>query len=233
MNQSLEEVKAFCKDFNFQSDSVITGIAAQAHHLSELKGKNFLVGSQNCYFEKKGAFTGELSATSLSDFGVNFTLIGHSERRHIFKENNEVSIKKTQTALEENLITIFCIGETLKDFEENKTFETLEAQLNPALNQLKTLKNFHQNFIIAYEPVWAIGTGKVATVEIISKTTEFIHQLALKHDLELPVLYGGSVKAQNCEDIANIATVQGVLVGGASLSSENFTPICNAFNAVS
>jgi len=228
MNQSLEEVKAFCHEFKLSSSDVFIGVAPQAIHIPYLlENSTMNIGSQNCSEQIKGAFTGELGPSFLQELGVKFSLIGHSERRHIYQESTPTCIKKVQNALENKIQVVYCIGETLQEFDNNQTEQTLRNQLVPLLEVLKASNQ--SSVVIAYEPVWAIGTGKVATLDIISNVTKFIHDLCLEHKQDYPVLYGGSVKPANVSDISQIITVQGVLVGGASLKADSFSSLCAAF----
>ncbi len=227
MNLLKEDVISFVNNFDFRSENVEVGVASQAIHLHLLENGNFLKGSQNCYHKDQGAFTGELSPASLKDMEVNFSLVGHSERRQYFKEETDELIEKTKSALKSGLKVVFCIGESLDQFESRKTNEVIKEQLNSLLSTFKS----SDDILIAYEPVWAIGTGKVATIETIKEVTEFISSLLAEHNLNYPILYGGSVKPQNSSEIAQIESVQGVLVGGASLQAENFMKICSTFDS--
>lgn len=228
MNQSLEEVKAFSKDFQESSNDLYIGIAPQAIHIPYLlENTQIFIGSQNCSEHKSGAFTGELGPQFLSELGAKFSLIGHSERRQLYKETTESCIEKIKNALSNNLLAVYCIGETLQEFEKNQTKEVLKDQLLPLLETFSI--NDQDNIVIAYEPVWAIGTGKVPTLEIISDVTSYIHDLCLQYKQDYGVLYGGSVKPANIKDISQIPSVQGVLVGGASLKAESFGALCKAF----
>ena len=180
-------------------------------------------GAENCYFAEKGAFTGETSAKMVKSAGASHVIIGHSERRHIFGETNEMISKKISAALENGLKVIFCIGETLEqkvDFEE-----VLNEQIVEGLDGISDFSNI----IIAYEPVWAIGTGKVATISDIETVHAYIKKvLAEKYDIDLPILYGGSVKPENSAEILALADVGGVLVGGACLKADSFAAIANS-----
>lgn len=177
-------------------------------------------GAENCYFMEKGAFTGEISPQMVLSTGATYTLIGHSERRQIFGETNELLNKKVIACLEAGLKVIYCIGETLEEKPNYK--EVLGTEL---VEGLANVSNF-ENLIIAYEPVWAIGTGKVATLEDIDEIHTFIKEtLAEKFGVDLPILYGGSVKPSNSGDILAIDSVGGVLIGGASLKAEDYVNI--------
>lgn len=175
------------------------------------------VSAQNCHWEEKGAFTGEISPTHLKDLKVCWTIIGHSERRHIFKEDQEMVSKRLKGALQNKLKVIYCIGEKLEEREKGDTLKVIKDQL-AVLEELGDLK---KNLVIAYEPVWAIGTGIVAKTEQIQEVHKEIKNLYP----EIPVLYGGSVSDENIEDIMKIREVDGALVGGASLKADKFSKI--------
>lgn len=178
------------------------------------------VGAENCYFAEKGAYTGETSAKMVKSAGADYVIIGHSERRQIFGETNEVVSKKIAAALANDLKVIFCIGETLEQKENFK--EVLKKQI---VEGFEGISDF-SNIIIAYEPVWAIGTGKVATISDIEAVHGFIKAvLAENYNIDLPILYGGSVKPENSAEILALQDVGGVLVGGACLKAESFAEI--------
>ncbi|MCX7736196.1 MAG: triose-phosphate isomerase [Candidatus Kapabacteria bacterium] len=185
------------------------------------------LGAQNCFYEPKGAFTGEISIPMLKFFDVEYIIIGHSERRTYFSETDELINKKAKAILESGLKPIICIGETLQEREQGKTFEILFNQLDLCLKDLKD-KNF-SNIVIAYEPVWAIGTGISATTEQIEEAhNEIKHYIGKKFNLnedDIVLQYGGSVTADNSEEILSIKNVNGALIGGASLKSEIFLKI--------
>lgn len=185
----------------------------------EAKGV-FAVGSQNCYFEESGAYTGEISAKMVKNAGASYSIIGHSERRHIFGENNEMLNKKLKACLAAGLKVIFCIGETLE--EKSKYKSVLKKQIIEGFNGVCDWSNI----VIAYEPVWAIGTGKVATTEDIKKVHGFIKNLVKEQfGVDVNVLYGGSVKPSNSKEILSLEEVDGVLIGGASLKPEDYVAI--------
>ncbi len=220
-----------CKNnINYKNrDVLIAPVSLYCHYFKNKVNEldlNIEVGVQNCFYEDKGAFTGEISPLMLKDFDIDFVIIGHSERRNIFNENDELLNKKVKSTLKKEIKTIFCIGEKLEDRENNNTFNVLKSQL---LNGLKDIDNFlFKNLIIAYEPVWAIGTGKTATVSQIEEVHNFIKEFLKKNiAINLPILYGGSVKPSNIKEIIYASNVDGVLVGGASLSFDNFIHIIN------
>lgn len=232
MNHGLSEIKSYFENFTYQSESAYVGVCPQTLHLENAKtlSQNLKIGSQNCAYETSGAYTGEVSPIALKELNVDFTLVGHSERRQYFGETNATCLKRIEKAHESNLLTVYCIGESLEEFESGKTLEVLTEQLKSGLFPI--LDKVINNIVIAYEPVWAIGTGKTATVEIISNVSSGIREILAAQSQaasELSLLYGGSVKPANAGEIAAIADVDGVLVGGASLKAEDFTEIAKAF----
>ncbi len=188
-----------------------------------LKGTNIKLCAQNVFYEKQGAYTGEISPLMLKDVGVDYVIVGHSERRKYFQENDEIINKKIKACNENGLKVIICIGETLEERQKNRTFEILKKQI---IRGLEGISNFN-NITIAYEPVWAIGTGIVANELQIKEAHLFIKEqlkeFAPKNSIR--ILYGGSVTADNIKKIMNIENVDGVLVGGASLNPVNFAKI--------
>ena len=185
----------------------------------------------------KGAFTGEVSGAQLKDAQVNYVLVGHSERRQYFNEDNACLIQKIRNAFAHDLTVVFCIGETQDQYEQNQTQDVLAAQLT-VVKQLAAefanaqSGNLASRLIIAYEPVWAIGTGKIPTIQEVQNIHAFINATLTDIDASLattPILYGGSVKADNAAEIAKCPNVNGVLVGGASLDATGFTQIIQAF----
>lgn len=192
---------------------------------------NFSVGAQNVSYEKSGAYTGEVSAAMIKSAGVDFCIVGHSERRIYFHEDDETLAKKVILLLEEDIIPIFCIGEQLVERENGKQFEIVENQLNKGLFHLSK-ENF-ERIVIAYEPVWAIGTGKTATPQQAQEMHAFIRNLIeKKYGTEIAyntyILYGGSCNSKNALDLFTCQDVDGGLIGGASLKVEEFIEIINA-----
>ncbi len=186
------------------------------------------LGAQNAHWEKSGAFTGEISTEMLAELGVSFALIGHSERRHIFGETDELVTKRALGILPV-LKTVFCIGETLADREQGRTNAVLEKQLRIFLTELDPA--LHNNIIFAYEPVWAIGTGKIPALVEIQAAHSYISSLWQQQHHRLPtppILYGGSITPENFADICSIDGVAGGLVGGASLDFNKFSKIISA-----
>ena len=171
--------------------------------------------AQNVHWEPEGAYTGEVSAPLLLELGVAGALVGHSERRQYFGETDETVARRTVAALEHGLRVIACVGETLEQREADEIEDVLRRQLS--------VLDVHDRLVIAYEPVWAIGTGKTATPELAQQAHAFIKSL-----LAAPVLYGGSVKPDNAEELLAQPDVDGALVGGASLDIDSFVAICRA-----
>ncbi len=186
------------------------------------------LGAQDLYWEEKGAFTGEVSASLIKDAGAQYVIVGHSERRQLFHETDETINKKTKAALKSHLTPIVCVGETLAEREAEKTFKVIETQLksgfaNLALEEMKSL-------VIAYEPIWAIGTGKVATPGQAQEVHAFIRKelsKAFGNEVaqNLNILYGGSVKPDNISNLMGEGDIDGALVGGASLDADQFSEI--------
>lgn len=189
------------------------------------------VFSQNCAFETSGAFTGEVSPSQLKELGIKGTLIGHSERRSLFGETAESAVRRSLCALQSGLDVIFCCGETLEERKQGNTRTVLASQLQGLKKVDASLIDPTKatRFIIAYEPVWAIGTGVNATNKEIEETLKWIGEILAELSLpKLPMLYGGSVKPSNFNEIAAVAGVSGALVGGASLEPASFGQLHSA-----
>jgi triosephosphate isomerase len=203
---------------------------ALAAVVAAAKGSAVAVASQNMHFEKEGAFTGEVSASMLKDIGVTHAILGHSERRQYFAETDEGVAKKTKVALDNALTPISCLGETLAEREAGRTTEVVGRQLNAILDAVTA--DEARRIVIAYEPVWAIGTGKVATPEQAQEVHAFIRsRIASKHGQAVAgvvrILYGGSVKPDNVKGLMALPDVDGALVGGASLKADSFLRLVN------
>lgn len=193
------------------------------------------IGAQNMNDATEGAFTGEIAGKMLTDAGAQFVLLGHAERRLIYHETNEFINRKLQRAIQVGLQPVLCIGETKSEHEENKTEEVLRTQLTECLKGLSSEQL--KNLILAYEPVWAIGHGEVAHADVIEKSHGFCRQL-LKELLgdeigsQLPIQYGGSVNPENVSALLRLSDVNGLLVGGASLSLDSFSQIIDDSNKI-
>jgi triosephosphate isomerase len=195
-----------------------------------LKSTDIALGAQTVCAESMGAFTGEVSAGMLKDVGCQYVIVGHSERRAIYKEDDALVARKFVAAQSQSLTPILCVGETLEERESHKTFAVVARQLQAVMDVTSTASLV--NAVIAYEPVWAIGTGKNATAEQAQEVHAFIRGELNKRDATiaagLRILYGGSVKAANAAEIFAMADVDGGLVGGASLKADEFLKICAA-----
>jgi triosephosphate isomerase len=210
-----------------------TALAAVAHELSSAP-REVLIAAQNMHFELSGAFTGEASAGMLKESGATWVILGHSERRHIFGETDTMIAKKVITAMREGLRPIVCVGETLEEREAGQTLEIVQKQV---LAFRGALAEDPGCGVIAYEPVWAIGTGKVARAEDAQEVHAMIRKLLAGAADELAeatrILYGGSVKADNAAGLLGQADIDGALVGGASLDAAGFAKIAAAAEVVS
>ena len=193
-----------------------------------LKGTNIMLGAENVHFAEKGAYTGEISAAMLKEYGVKYVIIGHSERRQYFGETDETVNKRTLTALKAGLTPIVCVGETLEERETGKTEEVLYRQIKEGLNGDEDITAL----VVAYEPVWAIGTGKTATAAQANETIGFIRKtlgelFCEKCAAKVRIQYGGSMNAGNCKELMAQEEIDGGLIGGASLKANDFATIVN------
>lgn len=234
MNKTVEEALSFVTSLlpsleGCTSDVLLAVPFTAIYPLAEAaKGSALQIGAQNMNDASEGAYTGEVAALMLIEAGAQFVLLGHSERRHLFNETDEWIHKKVVRAIKDGIAPILCIGETLQERKEGKTKEILERQLSVGLmglsaEQLTPLR-------IAYEPVWAIGTGETATPQEAEETHEFIRSWIGEHiskelSGQLPLLYGGSVTPQNCQALLAEEDIDGLLIGGASLSLDSFVKI--------
>jgi len=233
MNGTLSSLKGIVNTLNEakltpETDIVIAPPSLYLIPLKEQLRKGIAVAAQNAYLASSGAYTGEISATQLHDVGIPWVIIGHSERRALFFEADDVVAKKTKAALDVGLSVILCIGETLQEREDDKTIEVVERQLTAVKKEVKDWSKV----VIAYEPVWAIGTGKVATPAQAQEVHHKIRawaQKSISQDVaeNTRVIYGGSVTAANSRELATQPDIDGFLVGGASLKPE-FVDIINA-----
>ena len=223
MNKTIKECMEYAIKFSGYKlpknrDVILCPPAYALDIFSKTLKKYCKIGCQNIGAREQGALTGELSASMIKSAGVTFALVGHSERRHIIGETDEDINKKAILLQNQDITPIICIGETLEQSSKKKA--VLGAQIS------KAIKGLNKDFIIAYEPVWAIGTGKTCDTDTISKTHEYIKEKVLKlTGRDVPVLYGGSVKTNNAKLILNTKNVDGVLVGGACLDPEEFYKI--------
>ncbi|HEY5562543.1 MAG TPA: triose-phosphate isomerase [Clostridiaceae bacterium] len=225
----VEKLKPLVKDAKCEVVICPTSICLDAV-TKAVKGSNIKVGAQNMYFEDKGAFTGEISPIMLQELGVDYVIIGHSERRQYFNETDYTVNKKLKAAFSHNLIPILCVGEALKEREAEITEEVIGKQLSLDLADLT--KEQVESFIIAYEPIWAIGTGKSATADQANETIAFIRNYVEKLfgnvvAEKTRIQYGGSVKPSTISEQMLKSDIDGALVGGASLVAEDFAAIVN------
>ena len=229
-----------------QTDTLITGLRnageltcdlavfppfpylSQAISLAD--GSQVSVGAQNCAEADSGAYTGEVSAEMLTDLGASMVIIGHSERRTLYGETDDVVLRKTRQALDNGLIAVVCVGETLEERQSGKAEEVVGSQMSLLISELSDTD--WKNVVIAYEPVWAIGTGETATPEQAQAIHAFIRGLLNQRNTDLGastrLLYGGSVKAANAAELFSQQDIDGGLVGGASLDVDEFLGICRA-----
>ncbi|QGZ97506.1 triose-phosphate isomerase [Mycoplasma sp. NEAQ87857] len=225
MNKTFSETKQFLEEFNtlYQSEKskiasdIEYGIAAPFTNLAAFKDvelNGLAVAAENMSNHLSGAYTGEVSVSMLKDLNVKYVILGHSERRSYYGETDALVYEKAKLAIENGLVPVICVGETLEEYEANKTKEVVEYQIKHSVNDLDLSK-----IIVAYEPIWAIGTGKVATPQTAQEVCEFIHSITSD---ELVVQYGGSVSPANIEELSQQKDINGFLVGGASLKADSF-----------
>jgi len=193
-----------------------------------MEGRKIKLSAQNCHWEEKGAFTGEVSPAMLKDLGCEYVIVGHSERRHLFRETDEIVQKKTASVFAHGMVPILCVGEVLDEREAGRTFPVVNHQLERALDGLGS--RFVPALVLAYEPVWAIGTGKTATPDQAQEVHSFLREkLSALFDKtianKIRILYGGSVKPDNVDALMAQPDVDGLLVGGAGLEVDSFQRI--------
>ncbi|MBD0317825.1 MAG: triose-phosphate isomerase [Thermoleophilia bacterium] len=222
MYKTASETESFCRELKSRleaSDGVDVAVCppftALAPAVSALAGTEIAVAAQNVHWETQGAYTGEVSAPMLLELGVYGTIVGHSERRQYFGETDETVGRRAEAALDAGLFVIACVGELERERERGETEEVLRRQV--------AVLSAHERLVVAYEPVWAIGTGKTATPHQAQEAHSVIRAL-----IDVPVLYGGSVKPENAAELLAEPDVDGALVGGASLEVESFAAICAA-----
>lgn len=235
MHKTIAEGVAFVNEVKdkVNNDKVEAVICAPFTLLKDLKeatkGTNIKIGAQNMHFEEKGAFTGEVSPLMLKELDIDYVVIGHSERRQYFNETNETVNKKVLKALEVSIDPILCVGETLEEREAGETKAVCKVQVEKALENVA--KEDLAKVVIAYEPIWAIGTGKTATSEDANDVIKYIREVVkdIYGDLanEVRIQYGGSVKPANVAEIMGQSDIDGALVGGASLEANDYTQLVN------
>lgn len=211
-------------------DTVICAPDVLIRCLVKRQGDNLRIGAQNMHFEENGAYTGETSPLVLSDTGVKYVIIGHSERRQYFNETDETVNKKVHTAFNHDLIPIICVGEHLEERENNTTKQVVSMQTEKALKGLN--EEQVKNVVIAYEPIWAIGTGKTATPDMANETCGVIRSVVSELygkevAKQVRIQYGGSVKVDNIKELMSKEHIDGALVGGASLDPQSFIKLVN------
>lgn len=221
MNLTMDEVTNY-KQVIEKSDITNLVICPSNIYLSLLKSNKYDLCSQNGYHIDNGAYTGEVSFYQLNSLGIKYSLIGHSERRHIFNENDDLISLKIDSCIKNNITPILCVGEAKEERERGKTIDVIVHQIDMALNN----KNI-DNIVIAYEPVWAIGTGLVPTLDEINEVHLRIKEMSKKYNLNVNVLYGGSVNLSNIKEICSLDTVDGVLIGSASNNPNNLIDMYN------
>jgi len=212
------ETREFCEAFS-APEGVDAVLCPPFVSLQTAVDSGQTVFAQNVHWAAEGAYTGEVSAPMLLELGVTGAIVGHSERRQYFGETDETVARRTAAALEARLRVIACVGESLEERQSGQ----MELVLRLHVESIRDAVGQHENLVIAYEPVWAIGTGQTATPDQVREAHGFVKSL-----LDVPVLYGGSVKPENAEELLSEAGVDGALVGGASLDVESFNAICRA-----
>lgn len=236
MTMSIAEAKTFVTAIKDQIDGkdVEAVICAPFTMLKDLKeataGTAIKVGAQNMHFEESGAYTGEISPSMLKEIAVDYVIIGHSERRQYFNETDETVNKKVLKALEHQILPILCCGETLKQRDADETKDVVRLQIEKGLAGVA--KEAFANVVIAYEPIWAIGTGKTATSSQANEVIRFIREVVAgrfggEEAARVRIQYGGSVKPENVSEIMNESDIDGALVGGASLQPESYVALVN------
>jgi len=223
-----EKLKRLIKDMAVVEVVVAPPFTSLDKVRDAIKGSNIKLGAQNLFWEDKGAYTGEVSPLMIRDLDCEYVIIGHSERREYFKESDEIINKKIKAALRNKLKAIVCVGESLKEREEDKTMQVIESQVKKGLQGLSLSEA--KELIIAYEPVWAIGTGRNATPAQANEVHTYIRKLVSQIFNEgiasnIKILYGGSVKPSNSAELMSEKEIDGALVGGASLEAESFAQI--------
>ncbi|MCZ2328583.1 triose-phosphate isomerase [Bartonella sp. F02] len=232
--ETLKELCAIAAGVNFDRCHLFESlICVPATLLSRafdaLKGEKLFLGGQNCHFNDSGPYTGEISAFMLKEAGASHVILGHSERRTLYHESNEIICAKIQAAWRAGLVALVCIGETLEERENDKIFDVLTQQLDNSLPDGATA----QNIIIAYEPMWAIGTGKTPHSKDIAQVHDFIRKKIISrfgdNGYKIRLLYGGSIKPSNAFELLSVPHVNGALVGGASLKATDFLTVCDIY----
>lgn len=244
MNAGPTEASALSKEIAsmwgnkpFHSDALICPpFVSISSVIDGFKGSRFLTGAQNVSNEDNGAYTGEISTTMLKDAGCEYVIVGHSERREYYHEDDHLIALKTKKVINDGLKAIVCVGEVLSERKEGNAEKVVERQLNRVLKELKG--DVSEQLIVAYEPVWAIGTGETATPEQAQEMHKYIRSLLVKHfgseiAEQIRILYGGSMKPENAEELLSQNDVDGGLIGGASLKADSFSKILSVAESIS
>lgn len=223
MNLNVVQVSEYLKKINKNINNKNVIICPTSIYIPYFLKQNYKVGIQNIFYKDKGAFTGEISPNQASSIGIEYVIIGHSERRKKFFEKNDEINKKIKASLENDLKVILCIGESIEEHDLLKTNKVIENQITLALRNIKDLTNV----IIAYEPIWTIGTNVIPSFKEINNVTKFIKSVILKinFNIDIKVLYGGSVNEFNIEEIIKNTFVDGVLVGDVSIDADKLLKI--------
>ena len=236
MHKTIDEAVEFVKELsphlaNYRGDVYLAVPFTVIHPLTQ-ECTNFpiVIGAQNMNDANSGAFTGEIAAKMLMDAGAKFVLLGHSERRHLYHEDNNFINRKIKRAVLDGIQPVLCIGETKKNYDEKETYSVLQTQLKECLQDLQVQEL--KNLVIAYEPVWAIGTGYSATAEMAETVHKFIREqikemFGLEFAEQIVIQYGGSVNPSNAKELLDQPNIDGLLIGGASLLLETFYQIVN------
>ena len=228
MNCNIDQTKSIIEKLHIDAQHCDIVICPPYTSIFTATTYDITVGAQDCHFQDNGAHTGDISTSLLKDLGCEYVILGHSERRQHHRETSKLINKKALNAHKSNITTIICIGETIQEREEGKTKNVLSEQLKNSV----PISSDSTNTIIAYEPIWAIGTGKVASLEQIEDIHDFINEYMARtfplFTKSVNALYGGSVKPENAKEIMKISSVGGVLVGGASINPESFNKIIEA-----
>jgi triosephosphate isomerase (TIM) len=241
MNLSLDDARALIiaikrteTDFNTVDVLIAPPFTALALAYELLAETDIFIAGQNMHWETGGAFTGEISPLMLKEAGCTHVILGHSERRSLFYESSAAVNKKAIAAINAKLTPIVCIGESLSEREDGKTFDIIKSQLNESLEDFRAHERIHEELILAYEPVWAIGTGKTATPAQAQEVHSFIRNWVTENigsDMaqDIRILYGGSVKPDNIKELMEQTDIDGALIGGASLKADSFISIIHFY----
>jgi len=228
MNMLCKDAKQFFNAFNYEKKNNEAWLAptyttlASAVELKNFNALDIQIGAQNVHWEESGAFTGEISATMLKELGASFVIVGHSDRRQHFADNNTTVGKRAKAAIDAGLKAIICVGETKEEYESSKSAQIVKQQVIESLELISSTKNL----ILAYEPIWAIGTGLAATAEIAKDIHTVIREVLIEKfndsGKDIRILYGGSAKPSNIIELVKQDNIDGALIGGASLKPDSF-----------